>query len=67
MGFFNKIDNSTIIVDTLEQIWKKRHCEVFLRMSWRLVHSINICFTVSGIPQESRSSKRLHVCVGVSG
>jgi len=28
MGFFNKIDNSTI-VDTLEQIWKKRHHEIF--------------------------------------
>jgi len=28
MGFINKIDNSTI-VDTLEQIWKKRHREVF--------------------------------------
>jgi len=28
MGFFNKMDNSTI-VDTLGQIQKERHCEIF--------------------------------------
>ena len=51
MGFLDKI-NYSMIVNAFKQVCNRRHCEVFLTNVPKLAHSSNMCFTVSGIPQD---------------
>ena len=51
MGFFDKIDNSTV-VNNLKQLLKRRDHEIFSQISCKLEHSTRMCFTISGKPQD---------------
>ena len=53
MGFLDKI-NYSMIVNAFKQVATEDNVKYFSRMSRKLAHSTNMCFTptVSGIPQD---------------
>jgi len=54
MGFLDKINYSMIVkLSTLSNKSARQDTvKYFSRMSRKLAHSTNMCFTVSGIPQD---------------
>jgi len=51
MGFLDKI-NYSMIVNSLNKSAREDTMKYFSRMSLKLAHSTNMCFTVTGIPQD---------------